>query len=69
LLREHSTPRKRSAREVSPTRDTSTRHAASSTLLVVGASGLCTPGPVRLDGVHRFSALFLLWGICQAAPA
>jgi len=25
----------------------------SAFLLVVGASGLCTPGPVRLDGVHR----------------
>jgi len=41
----------------------------STFLLVVGASGLCTPGPVRLDGVHRFSALFLLRGIRRAAPA
>jgi len=41
----------------------------SAFLLVVGASGLCTPGPVRPDGVHRSSALFLLRGIRQAAPA
>jgi len=41
----------------------------SSTLLVVGASGLCTPSLVRLDGVHRLSALFLLRGIRQAALA
>ena len=59
----------RSAREVSSARGASTRHAASSTLLVVGASGLCTPGPVRPDGVHRLPALFLLRGIRRAAPA
>jgi len=53
LLCEHFAPRERSACEVSPACDASTRHAASSTLLVVGASGLCTPGPVRPDGVHR----------------
>jgi len=41
----------------------------STFLLVVGASGLCTPGPVRPDGVHRLSALFLLRGIHRAAPA
>jgi len=41
----------------------------SSSLLVVGASGLCTPGPVRLDGAHRPPALFLLRGIRRAAPA
>jgi len=41
----------------------------SSTLLVVGALGLCTPGPVRPDGVHRLPALFLLRGIRRAAPA
>ena len=41
----------------------------SAFLLVVGALGLCTPGPVRWDSVHRPSALFLLRGICQAAPA
>jgi len=41
----------------------------STFLLVVRASGLYTPGPVRLDGVHRPPALFLLRGICQAAPA
>ena len=41
----------------------------STFLLVVGASGLCTPGPVRLDGVRRFPALFLLRGIRQATPA
>ena len=38
-------------------------------LLVIGASGLYTPGPVRLDSVHRPPALFLLQGIHQAAPA
>jgi len=69
LLREHFTPREHSAYEVSPAHGASTRHAASSTLLVVGASGLCTPGLVRLDGVHRPPALFLLRGICRAAPA
>jgi len=37
-------------------------------LLVVGASGLYTPSPVRLDGVLRPPALFLLQGIRQAAP-
>jgi len=31
--------------------------------------GLCTPSPVRLGGVHRLLALFLLRGIRQAAPA
>ena len=41
----------------------------STFLLVVGASGLCTPSPVRQDSVHRLSALFLLRGIRQAAPA
>jgi len=41
----------------------------SAFLLVVGASGLYTPGPVRLDGVHRLSAPFLLRGIRQATPA
>jgi len=41
----------------------------SSTSLVVEASGLCTPGPVRLGGVHRLLALFLLQGIRRAAPA
>jgi len=41
----------------------------STFLLVVGASGLCTPGPVRQDSVHCPSALFLLRGICRAAPA
>jgi len=41
----------------------------SAFLLVVGASGLCTPGPVRLDGVHRPLALFPLRGIRRAAPA
>jgi len=41
----------------------------STFLLAVGASGLCTPGPVRLDGVPCSSALFLLRGIRQAAPA
>jgi len=69
LLCEHSAPRKRSACEVSPACDASTRHAVSSTSLVVGASGLCTPGPVRLGGVHRLLALFLLRGIRRAAPA
>jgi len=61
--------REYSAREVSPARDASTRHTVSSTLLVVGASGLYTSGPVCPDGVHRSSALFLLRGIRQAAPA
>ena len=41
----------------------------STSLLVVRALGLYTPGPVRLDGVHRFPALFLLRGIRRAAPA
>jgi len=41
----------------------------STFLLVVGVSGLCTPGPVRQDSVHRPAALFLLRGIRQAAPA
>jgi len=41
----------------------------STFLLVVGASGLYTPGPVRLDSVHRPPALFLLRGIRRAAPA
>jgi len=41
----------------------------STFLLVVGASGLCTPGPVRQDSVPRPSALFLLRGIRRAAPA
>jgi len=68
-LREHFTPRKRSACEVSPARDISTWHAVSSTLLVVGASGLYTPGPVYLDSMHCPSALFLLRGIRRAAPA
>jgi len=69
LLYKHFTLRKRFTREVSPAHDASTWHAASSTLLVVGASGLYTPGPVRLDGVHRLPALFFLRGICRAAPA
>jgi len=38
-------------------------------LLVVGASGLYTPSPVRLGGVHRLPALFLRRGFRQAAPA
>jgi len=41
----------------------------STFLLVVGASGLCTPGPVRQDSVLRPFALFLLRGIRRAAPA
>jgi len=41
----------------------------STFLLVVGALGLCTPGPVRLDGIHRLPHCFLLRGIRQAAPA
>jgi len=41
----------------------------STFLLVVGASGLYTPGPVHLDSVHCPPTLFLLRGICQAAPA
>ena len=41
----------------------------STFLLVVGASGLYTPGPVRLDGIYRPPTLFLLQGIRQAAPA
>jgi len=41
----------------------------SAFLLVIGALGLCTPGPVRLDGVHCLSAPFLLRGIRRAAPA
>ena len=41
----------------------------SAFLLVIRASGLYTPGPVRLDGVHRPPALFLLRGIRRAAPA
>jgi len=41
----------------------------SAFLLVVGALGLCTPGPVRLDGVDRLPALFLLRGIRRATPA
>jgi len=41
----------------------------STFLLVVGALGLCTPGLVCLDGVHRPPALFLLWGIRRAVPA
>ena len=41
----------------------------SISLLVVGASGLYTPGLVRLDGVHRPPTLFLLRGIRRAAPA
>jgi len=41
----------------------------SSFSLVVGASGLYTPGPVRLDSAHRPPALFLLRGIRRAAPA
>ena len=41
----------------------------STFLLVVGASGLCTPGPVCPDGVLRPSTLFLLRGIRRAAPA
>jgi len=69
LLCEYFVLRKRSAREVSPACDASTRHAASSTLLVVGALGLCTLGLVRLDGVHCLPALFFLRGIRQAAPA
>jgi len=69
LLYENFTPRERFTREVSSARDASTRHAASSTSLVVRASGLCTPGPVRPDGVHRLPTLFLLQGIRQAAPA
>jgi len=69
LLYKHFTLRKRSAREVSPARDVSTWHAASSASLVVGASGLCTPGPVRLDSVRCPPALFLLRGIRRAAPA
>jgi len=52
-LREHFAHCERSAREVSSARGASTWHAVSNTLLVVGASGLCTPGPVRPDGVHR----------------
>ena len=39
----------------------------SSTLLVVGALGLYTPGLVRLGGVYRLFTLFLLWGIYWAA--
>jgi len=41
----------------------------SAFLLVVGALGLCTPGPVRQDSVPRPPALFLLRGIRRAAPA
>ena len=41
----------------------------STFLLVIGASGLYTPGPVRLDGVRRPPTLFLLRGIRRAAPA
>jgi len=41
----------------------------STFLLVIGASGLYTPGPVRLDSVQRPPALFLLRGIRQATPA
>jgi len=41
----------------------------STFLLVVGASGLCTPSPVRLDGVDCLPALLLLQGIRRAAPA
>jgi len=40
----------------------------SAFLLVVGASGLCTPGPVRLDGVHRLSAPFLQAGDLSGRP-
>ena len=68
-MREYSALRERSAREVSPAYDASTWHATSSTLLVVGALGLYTPGLVRLDGVYRLSALFLLWRIYRAALA
>jgi len=41
----------------------------SAFLLVVGASGLYTPGPVHLDSVDRLPALLLLRGIRRAAPA
>jgi len=41
----------------------------SALLLVVRASGLYTPGLVRLDSVHRPPTLFLLRGIRRAAPA
>jgi len=41
----------------------------STSLLVTGASGLYTPSLVRLDSVLCPSALFLLRGIRQAAPA
>jgi len=69
LLYKHFTLHKRFAYKVSPAHSASTQHAASSTLLVVGASGLYTPGPVRPDGVRYLSALFLLRGIRRAAPA
>ena len=41
----------------------------SAFLLVIRASGLCTPGPVHLDGVDRLPTRFLLRGIRRAAPA
>ena len=41
----------------------------SAFLLVVGASGLYTPGLVRLGGIHRLPVLFLRWGFRRAAPA
>jgi len=69
LLYKHFTPRERFTCKVSPACDVSTWYIASSTLLVVRALGLYTPGPVRLDGVHRLPALFLLQGIRRAAPA
>jgi len=69
LLYKHFTLRECSACEVSPTYNASTQYTTSSTLLVVGASGLYTPSLVYLDGVHRPPALFLLRGIRQAAPA
>jgi len=69
LLREHFAYYERSAYEVSSACGASTWYAASSTLLVVGALGLCTPGPVRPDGIRRPSTLFLPRGIRRAAPA
>ena len=68
LWHEHSASCKRFAREVSPARSASTRHTASTFPLVVGASGLCTPGPVR-STVCTVSCTVLPAGVCRAAPA